>query len=59
MKRNAVSISDTPTIREAAAVFVQNHAGLLPVVSEDGKLVGVAFRVDSDATILSARIKSE
>jgi CBS domain-containing protein len=41
MKRNAISISDTSTIREAAAVFVQNHVGLLPVVDKDDKPIGV------------------
>jgi CBS domain-containing protein len=41
MKRNAISISDTSTIREAAAVFVQNHVGLLPVVDKDEKPIGV------------------
>jgi CBS domain-containing protein len=41
MKRNAISISDTSTIREAAAVFVQNHVGLLPVVDRDDKPIGV------------------
>jgi CBS domain-containing protein len=41
MKRNPVSISDTATIREAAAVFVQNHVGLLPVVDARNQLIGV------------------
>lgn len=41
MKRNVVSISDTSTIREAAAAFVQNHVGLLPVVDKDNRPVGV------------------
>ncbi len=40
MKRNVVSTSDIATIREAAAVFVQNHIGLLPIVDQDNKLVG-------------------
>lgn len=40
MKRNVVSTSDIATIREAAAVFVQNHIGLLPIVDKDNKLVG-------------------
>jgi CBS domain-containing protein len=41
MKRNVISIPDTSTIREAAAVFVQNHVGLLPVVDKDDKPIGV------------------
>jgi CBS domain-containing membrane protein len=41
MKRNVVSIPVTSTIREAAAVFVKHHIGLLPIVDEDNKLVGV------------------
>lgn len=40
MKRNVVSTSDRATIRDAAAVFVQNHIGLLPIVDQDNKLVG-------------------
>ena len=41
MKRNVVSIPETSTIREAAAVFVQNHVGLLPIVDKDDRPVGV------------------
>ena len=41
MKPNVISIPDTSTIREAAAVFVQNHVGLLPVVDKDDKPIGV------------------
>lgn len=41
MKRNVVSIPQTSTIREAAAVFVKEHVGLLPVVDQDKKLLGV------------------
>ena len=41
MKRNVVSIPDTATIRDAAAVFVKNHIGLLPIVDQDNQLVGV------------------
>src|SRR5215207_4171981 len=41
MKRNVVSIPVTSTIREAAAVFVKHHIGLLPIVDTDNKLVGV------------------
>jgi CBS domain-containing protein len=41
MKRNVVSIPETSTIREAAAVFVKEHIGLLPIVDQNNKLVGV------------------
>ena len=41
MKRNVVSIPETSTIREAAAVFVKEHVGLLPIIDQDNKLVGV------------------
>ena len=41
MKRNVISIPETATIREAASVFVKHHIGLLPVVDERKKLIGV------------------
>lgn len=41
MKSNVVSIPDTSTIREAAAVFVRHHIGLLPIVDKDHRLVGM------------------
>jgi CBS domain-containing protein len=41
MKRNVVSIPEKATVREAAAVFVRKHVGLLPVVDKDNKPVGV------------------
>jgi CBS domain-containing protein len=41
MKRNVISISKGATIRAAASVFVKHHIGLLPVVDEEKKLVGV------------------
>jgi len=41
MKRNVVSIPNTSTIREAAAIIVEKHIGLLPIVDKDNKLVGV------------------
>lgn len=40
MKRNVFSIGENSTIREAAAVFVKHHIGLLPIVDKDSKLVG-------------------
>jgi len=41
MKRNVISIQPTTSIREAAALIVKKHIGLLPVVDEDNKPVGV------------------
>jgi len=41
MKRNVVSIPGTSTIREAAAILVNKHIGLLPIVDESGRLIGV------------------
>jgi CBS domain-containing protein len=41
MKRNVVSIPSAASIREAAALIVKKHIGLLPVVDKDHKLVGV------------------
>ena len=41
MKRNVISIHATASIREAAAVFVQKHIGLLPVVDDRNRPIGV------------------
>lgn len=41
MKRNVISIQASATIREAAAIFVKHHIGLLPVVDDDFRPVGV------------------
>jgi CBS domain-containing protein len=41
MKRNVYSIPDTATIREAAALFVAEHIGLLPIINSAGRLIGV------------------
>lgn len=41
MKQNVVSIPETASIREAAAIIVQKHIGLLPIVDKDNKLIGV------------------
>jgi CBS domain-containing protein len=40
MKRNVISIPETATIREAAALFVKYHIGLLPIVDHETKLIG-------------------
>jgi CBS domain-containing protein len=41
MKREVFSVSVSATIREAAALFVAEHVGTLPVVDADEKLVGI------------------
>jgi len=41
MKRNVVSVHATASIREAATIFVKKHIGLLPVVDDEEKLIGV------------------
>lgn len=41
MKRNVVSLPETATLAEAATRFVAEHIGTLPIVSGDGRLVGI------------------
>ncbi len=41
MKRNVVSVPVATTILEAAERFVRKHVGLLPVVDDKNKVVGV------------------
>jgi CBS domain-containing protein len=38
MKSNVISILQTATIREAAALFVTHYIGLLPIVDEQRQL---------------------
>jgi CBS-domain-containing membrane protein len=40
MKRNVVTLPDTATIGEAAALFAARHIGMLPVLDPAGRLVG-------------------
>jgi CBS domain-containing protein len=46
MKRNVVSIRATQTVREAAAIFVKNHIGLLPIVDDNNKPIGIVSLKD-------------
>lgn len=46
MKRNVISIASTATIRQAAALIAERHIGLLPVVDEGGKPIGVVRLAD-------------
>lgn len=41
MKRDVVSISFTETISGAASIIVKRHIGLLPIVDEQDKPIGV------------------
>lgn len=41
MKRDVVSVHAKTTIREAAHIFVKKHIGLLPVVDDNDKPIGV------------------
>lgn len=41
MKKNVFSVSVTATIHEAVSILVARHIGLLPVVEEDNRMVGV------------------
>jgi len=41
MKRNVVSIPATLTIAEAASIFVTRKVGLLPIVDEQDKPIGI------------------
>ncbi len=41
MKKNVISIPKTTTIGEAAKVIVDKHVGILPVVDEQDRPVGV------------------
>ncbi|HEX9796403.1 MAG TPA: CBS domain-containing protein [Anaerolineales bacterium] len=41
MKRNVISIKSDALLGEAIRAFVDNRVGLLPVVDQTGKLVGV------------------
>jgi CBS domain-containing protein len=41
MKHKVFSIINSATIREAASLLVEKHIGVLPVVDEQGRLVGI------------------
>jgi len=41
MKRKVVSVAETATIRDAAALFVEHRIGLLPMVDEEERPIGV------------------
>jgi MFS transporter, DHA2 family, lincomycin resistance protein len=41
MKRNVISLPAMATISKAAQIFVKNHIGVLPVVDDLGKPIGI------------------
>ncbi|MEW6029867.1 MAG: HPP family protein [Chloroflexota bacterium] len=41
MKRNVISIHPDATVLEAAALIVKKHIGMLPIVDEGDKLIGI------------------
>jgi CBS domain-containing protein len=52
MKRDVVSISSTATVGEAAALFAARHVGMLPVVDEGSRLLGILQMRDLLALVL-------
>ncbi len=52
MKRKVISIGESATIGEAAALFVNHHIGTLPVVDPAGRLVGVLQMRDLLALVM-------
>jgi CBS domain-containing protein len=46
MKREVISISSTTTVREAARMVVERHIGLLPIVDDAGRLIGIVRLYD-------------
>ena len=41
MKKQVITVLDTDNLGKAAKQFVNHHVGMLPVISSEGKLVGV------------------
>jgi CBS domain-containing protein len=46
MKQLVFTVSPSTTVREAAHLVIEKHVGTLPVVDEDGILVGIVRDVD-------------
>lgn len=46
MKHNVVSVSETTTLGEAARLLVHKHIGMLPVIDENSRLVGILSLAD-------------
>jgi CBS domain-containing protein len=41
MKKNVISVHVTTTVREAAMILAKKHIGVLPIVDDDDKPIGV------------------
>lgn len=41
MKREVVTVASSATVAEAANLFNNHHVGMLPVLDEEGRLVGI------------------
>jgi CBS domain-containing protein len=57
MKRNVISIPASASIRDAAAVFVKHHIGMLPVLDGDSRPIGVLSLPDLMALELPDFVK--
>lgn len=53
MSRNPLAIKPTETVEKAAVLMMNNHVGGLPVVDDDGALVGVI----SDSDVFKVLVK--
>jgi len=54
MKKNVITVQETDDLGKAAKQFVKHHVGMLPVINDDGKLVGVLQLRDLLTLILPA-----
>ena len=54
MKKTIITAPVTATVADAADLFCANHIGMLPVVNEDGNLVGILQLRDLLHLIMSA-----
>ncbi len=52
MKRQVVSIPESASIGEAAALFINHHVGILPVVDGSSRLVGLLLLGDVLSLVL-------
>lgn len=57
MKQNVISLDSSATIGEAARLFVQHHVGTLPVVDDDGRLIGILHLRDLIQLVMPAFTK--
>ena len=59
MKKEVITVEEDCGLLRAYALMMQYNLHDMPVVSKDGKLVGIASRVDIGTAILSAWSKDE